>query len=103
MASSNIAEFPSEDCARSAGRPDASPLAGALDERTSARVEWAVVGAVLVVATALRLGPIQRGLGFDELFTAIHFVQTDTIWQTATTWLNLNNHVAFSLLARLSV
>jgi mannosyltransferase len=64
--------------------------------------EWAGLGAVLILALAVRIGPIQRGLGFDELFTAIHFVETQTTWQTASTWLNFNNHIAYSLLGRLS-
>jgi len=57
----------------------------------------------VVVAVVVRLGPLQRGLGFDELFTAIHFVGVDSLQQTAATWLNLNNHVAFSLMAKVSV
>jgi mannosyltransferase len=46
---------------------------------------------------------MMRGLGFDELFTAIHFVTADSAWQAATTAINFNNHVGYSLLARLSV
>ena len=57
---------------------------------------------VLVVALLVRLGPLQRGLGFDELFTAVHFIETQTAWQTASSSINFNNHVAFSLLARLT-
>src|SRR3954451_15691664 len=126
MASSEIADLPPPDRAPRVSSSAALMQEGALSERElvpdaaigndlargsvhrvrQRRVGAAEAGAVLaIVAVALvvRLGPLQRGLGFDELFTAIHFVQTDTLWQTATTWLNLNNHVAFSLLGRLSV
>src|SRR5215471_3419834 len=126
MASSEIADVPPPEPAAS-GRPDtARAQADQSIERESVangatrgagigdsphaprhrRVDAIEIGAVIgivAVAVAVRLGPLQRGLGFDELFTAIHFLQTDTLWQTATTWLNLNNHVAFSLLARVSL
>jgi len=59
--------------------------------------------AVVVLATAVRLGPLQRGLGFDELFTAIHFVQTDTIWAAGDHLGDVQQSRAYSLLARCSL
>src|SRR6266496_3947037 len=118
MASSEIDEFPSEDPPTSTGCPDAllqdsssvgRETASIVHQHgsplwlRSATVERVAVVAIVLLAIVVRLGPFQRGLGFDELFTAIHFVQTETIWQPATTWLTYNNHVAYSLLARLSV
>ena len=65
--------------------------------------EVTAVCAIVLLALALRLGPMQRGLTFDELFTAVNFVGAESAWQTASTSINFNNHVGYSLLARLAV
>src|SRR6266699_1927884 len=103
MTSYEIDRILVEEPPRAPERTDAFLQNDGLFGRRGATFERMVVLAIVVLAAVVRLGPLQRGLGFDELFTAIHFVQTDTIWQPATTWLTFNNHIAYSLLARLSV
>lgn len=58
---------------------------------------------IVGLALAIRFTPMHRGLGFDELFTAVNFVGAESAWKTATTSINFNNHVGYSLLARLCV
>ncbi|MCC7368205.1 MAG: glycosyltransferase family 39 protein [Chloroflexi bacterium] len=64
--------------------------------------EVALLVVIVGVALAIRATAMQRGLGFDELFTALNFVGAESAWKTASTSINFNNHVGYSLLARLS-
>jgi mannosyltransferase len=72
-------------------------------DRPAVRTELLVLAAIVLVAVGVRWLPLQRGLGFDELFTAVNFVSAESAWRTASTSINFNNHVAYSLLARGSV
>ena len=87
--------------------PDAAsrvlPPASSTPVRLPLVLEAGLVALIVGLALAIRLTPLQRGLGFDELFTAVNFVGADSAWKTATTSINFNNHVGYSLLARLCV
>jgi len=48
------------------------------------------------------LGYITRSLGQDELYTAVHFVEVGSLWNTMTSIGAFNNHVGYSLMARFS-
>jgi len=58
----------------------------------------------MIVALILRVHDINRGLSYDELLTTIHFVNADSLlgWKNISTGLALNNHIAYSILARFS-
>lgn len=58
-----------------------------------------VVCAILVLAVALRLYGIDRGLYYDELATAYYFVETGSFIKIASTSIVFNNHIAYSILA----
>ena len=73
---------------RPTGAPPRPFLAGAL--------------ALIVLALLLRLAFMGRGFSFDELFSVVTFIETDSAWKTVSTSVNFNNHIAYSLLARLS-
>ena len=87
---------------RDAGAFVSKPAGGAA-VRLPLMLEVGLVALIVGLALAIRLTPLQRGLGFDELFTAVNFVGADSAWKTATTSINFNNHVGYSLLARLCV
>lgn len=57
---------------------------------------------LLLVALALRLPHLGRGLEYDEIYTAVRFVEVDSVWTTISTYVTYNNHIAYSLLARWS-
>lgn len=66
-------------------------------------VETLALSAIVILSLELRLTPLRRGLTFDELFTAVNFVGAESAWKTASTSINFNNHVGYSLMARLAV
>jgi hypothetical protein len=57
---------------------------------------------ILTLALVYRLDPMTRGLGQDELFTAVHFVEVPSIWKTMFFNIAFNNHIGYSLMARFS-
>jgi hypothetical protein len=57
---------------------------------------------ILVLALLYRIFPMTRGLGQDELFTAVHFVEVPSIWTTMFFNIAFNNHIGYSLMARCS-
>jgi hypothetical protein len=65
-------------------------------------VERCCLAAVCVLAVILRLHHITRGLTLDELTTVMQFVDAHSLWTTLSTDDSFNNHLANSLLARLS-
>ncbi|HYU19341.1 MAG TPA: glycosyltransferase family 39 protein [Chloroflexota bacterium] len=67
-----------------------------------ARSERALLLAILALGLAVRAPVLNRGLGYDEAYTALYFVEVDSTWTTVSTYLAFNNHIAYSLLARLS-
>ncbi len=64
--------------------------------------ELLLLSGVLIIALIPRLHGISRGLSYDEIYTAMHFVEVDSIWKTISTYLVFNNHIAYSVLARAS-
>lgn len=64
--------------------------------------EFLAVAAVLTLALALRVPLMDRGLEYDEVWSAMEFVEADTAWQTASTFRQFNNHIFYSLAARAS-
>jgi hypothetical protein len=57
---------------------------------------------ILVLALLYRVYPINRGLGQDELYTAVHFVEVGSIWQIIGSNSAFNNHIGYSLMAHFS-
>lgn len=62
---------------------------------------WAIL-AVMALAAVLRIPPLGRGLSVDELMTARHFVDVESTWTTVSTYYGFNNHIGYSLSARVS-
>ncbi len=75
-------------------------LHGAISE-TRARGWWlpALASVLLAVLSAPYM---TRGFGYDEIFTTIHFIDTASFWETLSSYKLFNNHVAYSLLARIA-
>ena len=57
---------------------------------------------VLLIGFLLRCHGLTRGLIYDEIFSAMHFVDVDSMWATVSSYLYFNNQIAYSILARLS-
>jgi mannosyltransferase len=59
---------------------------------------------LIVVALALvyRLAPMNRGLGQDELFTTVQFIEVPSIFRTIFFNMAFNNHIGYSVMARTS-
>ncbi len=70
-------------------------------ERTTRGQATFVVGAV-VLCVVLALRHIGRGLSYDEIYTALRFVEVDSLWTTISTTVVFNNHVGYSVAAWIS-
>jgi dolichyl-phosphate-mannose-protein mannosyltransferase len=66
------------------------------------RGEFLFLAALLLLSLQFRLAPMNRGLGQDELYTAVHFVEGGSLWNIITSSGAFNNHVGYSLMARFS-
>jgi len=66
------------------------------------RFEWLGLVCILVLALGLRLIQLNSGLWFDEIVTLVDYVRLPTA-DLLTTYSSLNNHILFSLLAKVSV
>lgn len=55
---------------------------------------------VFIIALGFRLPALRRGLVFDEIYTLIYFVRLDSLWQTISTYIEFNNHIAYSIILR---
>lgn len=57
--------------------------------------------ATLALAAIMRIhdGMLTRSLTYDEIFTAIKFVEVDSLWTTVSAYRTFNNHIAYSALA----
>jgi 4-amino-4-deoxy-L-arabinose transferase-like glycosyltransferase len=66
------------------------------------RYEWICVSLMLILGLIYRLSPMNRGLGQDELYTAVNFIQPASIWTTMSSNAAFNNHIGYSVMARLS-
>ncbi|TMV07001.1 hypothetical protein FGK63_12865 [Ruegeria sediminis] len=65
-------------------------------------VQTAIFIALLVCATALRLHDLDVGIWYDEMLTSVYYMPM-TVGQIVSTYHDANNHVLFSVLARLSL
>jgi len=85
-------------------RPRPSTAADAVPPRQppSGRVERIAVAAIMGAFVAVTARGLTRGLGYDELFTASHFVIGHSVLEAASRVVVLNNHIAYSVLAVLS-
>ncbi len=62
------------------------------------------VALILIIAMALiyRLLPLNRGLGQDELFSTVQFIEVPSILRTIFNNIAFNNHIGYSVMARVS-
>lgn len=70
--------------------------------RVKLQSEKIVLTMIAVLALIYRLLPINRGLGQDELFTTVQFIEVPSIFRTFFYNIAFNNHVGYSVMARLS-
>lgn len=63
---------------------------------------WLALVCIVLFALALRAKPLGRGLGEDELFTAVNFVDVPSLRPTLTDLGAFNNHIGYSLAARIA-
>ena len=66
------------------------------------RFEWLSLVCILAVALVLRLIHLNSGLWYDEIVTLVVYVRLPTV-DLLTTYSTLNNHILFSLAAKVSV
>ena len=64
-----------------------------------ARGELALLIALALLSIGLRLPGITRGFEFDEIYTAIKFVEVPSPWTAVSTYHLFNNHIGYSVLA----
>lgn len=76
-------------------------FAGAVD-KVRERLEALCIAGLLVLALLYRLVPINRGLGQDELFSAVQFIEVPSILRTIFYNIAFNNHIGYSVMARVS-
>lgn len=79
--------------------PSADPSSG-LAEAT--RSETAIFIALLLCAVVLRFYSLDTGIWFDEMLTHVNYMPL-SVGQIVSTYHDANNHVLFSVLARLSL
>jgi len=60
------------------------------------------LAAIGAVGLFYRLSPINRGLGQDELYSAVNFIEVPSIWTTLFSNDAFNNHIGYSVMARLA-
>ncbi len=65
------------------------------------RIELFCLSAILILALLSRLPYITRGLVIDEIDTVFYAVDTSSVWQTLSLSVSFNNHLGYSLSARL--
>lgn len=71
-------------------------------EEQEGRVPWALLAALMVVATILRVIGLDRDLWLDEVYTLIQTVRRP-LWEILTLFPGDNQHMFYSVLARVSV
>lgn len=74
-------------------RPEVSP---------ASPVQTLIFGLLLICAAALRFYRLDTGIWYDEILTSVNYMPL-TIGQIVSTYHDANNHVLFSVLARLSL
>ncbi len=70
--------------------------------RTCTRLEITAIAIICLLGLAVRFPGLERSLYYDEICTALHFIDTESIRETVSANLVFNNHIAYSLAARLS-
>jgi hypothetical protein len=73
-----------------------------LPRLTVTATELGCLTIVLLIGLLLRSHGLTRGLIYDEIFTAMHFVDARSMWETVSSYLYFNNQIGYSILARLS-
>ncbi|RMF40025.1 MAG: hypothetical protein D6754_04150 [Alphaproteobacteria bacterium] len=66
------------------------------------RAEIALFAALMILAAALRLYGLDRGIWIDEMLTHVNYMPL-TVGEIVTSYADANNHILFSVLARLSL
>lgn len=77
-----------------------SPITAEPARRTP-QWEWAIMAAIVLVAALLRFYQLPNGLWFDEIQTLVEYVR-DPMGQILTTYDSQNQHLFYSILARIS-
>ena len=77
-----------------------SPMTAEPARRTP-QWEWALMAAILLVGALLRFYQLPNGLWFDEIQTLVEYVR-DPMGQILTTYDSQNQHLFYSVLARIS-
>jgi len=90
-----------ETALRPATAPASDPLVAARNRAVSSS-EMLALAMIFVLAFFLRVAPMRSGLGQDELFTIVNFVEANSFWTTISSSGAFNNHIGYSLLARLA-
>lgn len=80
-----------------AARPDA-PKTG----RSIGAAEIATFAGLFAIAAALRFYKLDVGIWYDEMLTYVHYMPL-TVSEIVSTYKDANNHILFSILARLSL
>lgn len=78
-----------------------APLAGVEATAQPTRGEWWMAGGFIAVGAFLRLTDLGTGLWYDEIETLVNYVRLP-LGQILTTYDSQNNHLFYSVLARIS-
>jgi hypothetical protein len=100
-----LRQAPSSERGETALRPAIAPLPDLLvagRNRSVSSSEMLALAMIFVLALLLRVAPMRSGLGQDELFTIVNFVEVNSFWTTVSSSGAFNNHIGYSLLARLA-
>src|SRR5205085_5074368 len=65
-------------------------------------IERLYLTVIIAMALIYRLLPLNRGLGEDELFTTVQFIEVPSIFRTIFYNISFNNHIGYSVMAWLS-
>jgi mannosyltransferase len=83
------------------GRSAALSPMTATPVRKTPQWEWAIMAAIVLVGALLRVYQLPNGLWFDEIQTLVEYVR-DPMGQILTTYDSQNQHLFYSVLARIS-
>ena len=78
------------------------PLPQPLNPGPVTKREKVMLTIILFGAVLLRTLQIDRGFSYDEMFTAYNFVNAKSFWKTISTYIVFNNHIAYSIVARMA-
>ncbi|OQY46739.1 MAG: hypothetical protein B6242_06900 [Anaerolineaceae bacterium 4572_78] len=60
------------------------------------------ISLIIIFAFILRWNNIHRSLDYDEIYSTVHFIRTESLIQTITYYRMFNNHIGYSIMARLA-